>query len=183
MWLHLSSSYLWNFLLRRLTQQKSRPVKCPFIATALAVQWSVKYFFAPNSPFFRKSGEEKKKKKDNYEAFCFLSKRNKHVENIWCGLFISTYCELPCIAWHLDREGKLLKLLRILIKTMHSKERNWISKTVHCISCSMVREIVFCSKFPDIPDKHGRKTGRRRRRTQAIANRFTQTQQKNAFSK
>ena len=78
-WLHLSSSYLWNFLSRRLTQQKSRPEKCPFIATVLAVQWSVKYFFAPNSPFFRKSGEEKKKKKDNYEAFCFLSKRNKHV--------------------------------------------------------------------------------------------------------
>ena len=34
-----------------------------------------KIFFAPNFPLFRKSGGEKKKK-GNYEAFCFLSKRN-----------------------------------------------------------------------------------------------------------
>ena len=34
----------------------------------------------------------------------------------------------------------------------------------------MVCKIIFCSKFPDIPDKAGRKT--RRRRTQAIAKRY-----------
>ena len=42
----------------------------------LAVRWSVKYFFTPNSPLFRKSGGEKKKK-DNHEALCFSSKGNK----------------------------------------------------------------------------------------------------------
>ena len=35
----------------------------------------------------------------------------------------------------------------------------------------MVYQIIFCSKFPDIPDKAGRKT-RRRRRTQTIAKRY-----------
>ena len=35
----------------------------------LAVQWSVKYFFARNSPLFWKRGGEKKKKKGNYEVF------------------------------------------------------------------------------------------------------------------
>ena len=53
--------------------------KFPFIATinwiVLAIQWSVKYFFAPKSPLLRKSGGEKKKKKGNYEAFCFSGKR------------------------------------------------------------------------------------------------------------
>ena len=37
----------------------------------------------------------------------------------------------------------------------------------------MVCKIIFCSEFPDIPDKAGRKTRRRRRRrTQAIAKRY-----------
>ena len=39
----------------------------------------------------------------------------------------------------------------------------------------MVSKIIFYSKFPDIPDKAGRKTRRRkrrRRRTQAIAKRY-----------
>ena len=35
----------------------------------------------------------------------------------------------------------------------------------------MVCKIIFCSEFPDIPDKAGRKM-RRRRRTQAIAKRY-----------
>ena len=35
----------------------------------------------------------------------------------------------------------------------------------------MVYEIIFCPKFPDIPDKAGRNT-RKRRRIQAIAKRF-----------
>ena len=34
----------------------------------------------------------------------------------------------------------------------------------------MVCKIICCSEFPDIPDKAGRKT--RRRRTQAIAKRY-----------
>ena len=35
----------------------------------------------------------------------------------------------------------------------------------------MVYEILFCSEFPDIPDKAGRKITRRRR-TQAVAKRY-----------
>ena len=35
----------------------------------------------------------------------------------------------------------------------------------------MVCKIICCSEFPEIPDKAGRKTGRRRR-TQAIAKRY-----------
>ena len=35
----------------------------------------------------------------------------------------------------------------------------------------MVCKIIICSDFPDIPDKTGRKT-RRRKRTQAIAKRY-----------
>ena len=72
----------------------------------------------------------------------------------------------PC--YRLGRNGKLLKFLRILITVVYFKDRNWISKTVYCISCLVVCKIVFCSEFPDIPDNAGRKT-RRRRRTQAIA--------------
>ena len=47
-----------------------------------------------------------------------------------------------------------------------------MSKTVYCISCLVVCKIVFCSEFPNIPDDAGRKTRRRRRRTQVIAKRY-----------
>ena len=42
-------------------------------------------------------------------------------------------------------------------------------KLPHCISCSVVCKLVFCSEFPDIPDNAGKvtRTTRRRRRTQA----------------
>ena len=36
----------------------------------------------------------------------------------------------------------------------------------------MVCKIICCSEFADIPDKAGRKTRRRRRRTQTIAKRY-----------
>ena len=58
---------------------------------------------------------------------------------------------------------------------MYFKDRNWITKTVNCISCSVVCKIVFYSEFPDIPDNAGKVTKgrrRRRRRTQAIAKRY-----------
>ena len=49
--------------------------------------------------------------------------------------------EVVCLHWHtvialyrLDRNGKLLILLRILITAVYFKDRNWISKTVCCIS-------------------------------------------------
>ena len=69
----------------------------------------------------------------------------------------------------LGRNGKLLKFLRIL--AVYFKDRNWIPKTMYCISCSVVCKIVFCFEFLDIPDNAGRVT--RRRRTQAIAKRNT----------
>ena len=73
---------LCSHLFRKRIDQK----KFPFIATnnliVLAAQWSVKYFFAPNSPIFRKrGGEKKKKKRDDYEALCFSSKSNKSFHN------------------------------------------------------------------------------------------------------
>ena len=57
-------------------------------------------------------------------------------------------------SYRLDRNGKLLC---ILITVVHFKGRSWSSKTVYCISCLIVCKIVFCSKFPDIPDNAGRK--------------------------
>ena len=80
-WLHLSSSlwgipYCCDFFRKRIDQKKF-----PFIVAdnriVLAVQWSVKYFFALNSPLFRKRSGEKKKKRGNYEAFFFSSERKK----------------------------------------------------------------------------------------------------------
>ena len=84
-----------------------------------------------------------------------------------------------CLQQHrLDRKEKLLRFLRIAITAVYFKDRNWISKTVYCISCSVVCKIVFCYEFPDIPDNAGKVTRRRRRRTQAMQSvtRFTQTQ-------
>ena len=74
----------------------------------------------------------------------------------------------PC--YRLGRNRKLLKCLRISITVVYFKDRNWICKTVYCISSLVVCKIAFCSEFPDIPDSAGRKT--RRRRTHAIAKRY-----------
>ena len=75
---------------------RNRPEKCPFIAknswTVLAFWWSVQTFFAPNSPLFRKSSGENKKK-GNYEAFCFSSKRKKisfPIQKCWVGSMLSS---------------------------------------------------------------------------------------------
>ena len=99
----------------------------------------------------------------------------KCFKTVWSGLFTSTLFS-PC-SYRLDRNGMLLTFLRILITVMYFKDRNWISKTVNCISCSVVCKIVFCSEFPNIPDNAGKVTRgtrrrRRRRRTQAIAKRY-----------
>ena len=95
---------------------------------------------------------------------------SKTFKTVWSGLFISTLFS-PC-TYRLDRNGMLLKFLLILITVMYFKDRNWISKTVNCISCSVVCKIVFCSEFPDIRDNAGKVTRRRRRRTQTIAKRY-----------
>ena len=62
-----------------LVQKKSRPEKCPFVATnnwiVITVKRCVKYF-APNSPFFQKS-HGGKKKRGNYEELSFSRKRKK----------------------------------------------------------------------------------------------------------
>ena len=49
--------------------------------------------------------------------------------------------------------------LCILITVMYFKDRNWISKILNCISCSVVCKIVFCSEFPDIPDNAEEREG------------------------
>ena len=96
----------------------------------------------------------------------------KCFKTVWSGLFTSTL--FSSCSYRLDRNGMLLKFLRTLITVMYFKDRNWISKTVNCISCSVVCKIVFCSKFPDILDNAGKVTRRtrRRRRAQAIAKRY-----------
>ena len=74
-WLHLSSS-LWGIPLccdffRKRIGQKNFPLIATSNRIVLAVQWSLKYFFAPNSPSLRKSGGEKKKKRGNSKLFAF----------------------------------------------------------------------------------------------------------------
>ena len=87
------------------------------------------------------------------------------------------------ILYRLGRKGKLLKFLRILIKAVYFKDRNWIAKTAYCISCSVICKIVFYSEFPDIPDNTGRKREdeeEEHKQLQSVM-RFTQTQKmKNA---
>ena len=85
--------------------------------------------------------------------------------------------EVGCLHQHtvialycLDRNRKVLEFLRILRTTVYFKDRDWIYKTVYCISCLMVCKIYFCSEFLVIPDKAGRVTWRKR--TQAIAKHF-----------
>ena len=91
-------------------------------------------------------------------------------------VYINTVLALPC-SYRLDRKGMLLKFLSILIALMYFKDRNWISKTVNCISCSVVCKIVFCSEFPDIPDnaRQEREGEEEHRQLQSVM-RFTQTQ-------
>ena len=97
----------------------------------------------------------------------------KYFKTVWSGLFTSTL--FSPYSYRLDRNGMLLRFLRILVTVMYFKDRNWVSKTVNCISCLVVCKIAFYSEFPTIPDNAGkvtRRTRRRRRRTQAIAKRY-----------
>ena len=100
------------------------------------------------------------------------------MKTAWSGLLTSGHCNLLVIAlYRLDKNGKLLKLLRNLITTVCFKDRKWISKTVYCIS-----KIIFCSEFLDIPDKACKKT-ERRRRTKAFAMRYAFYANNNTGSK
>ena len=119
--------------------------------------------------------------------YCTIWVSFKCFKTVWSGLFISTlfsrcrYC--------LDRNGMLFKFLRILITVMYFKDRNWVTKTVYCISCSVVCKIVFCSEYPVIQDNAGKVTRRtrsrrKRRRTQSIAKRYAfHTNAKSRFFK
>ena len=93
----------------------------------------------------------------------------KCFKTIGSGLFTSTLFS-PC-SYCLDRNRILVKFLRILTKVMYFKDRKWISKTLNCISYSVICKIVFCSEFPDIPHEAERRR-RRRRRSQAIEKRY-----------
>ena len=57
----------------------------------------------------------------------------------------------------------------VLKKNRPEKFLFYKNKQLNCIGCSMVCKLIFCSEFPDIPDKAGRKT---RRTTQAVAKRY-----------
>ena len=98
---------------------------------------------------------------------------------VWNGLFTWTHCSCLVASYRLEeKNGRLVKFLRIPITIVYFKDRNWSSKRVNCISCLVVCKIVFCSEFPDIPDNAGkvtrrtRRRRRKRRRTQAIAKRY-----------
>ena len=62
---------LGNFPSRYLFRKKNRPEKNCFIATnnriVFTVPWSVKYFFAPDSPTFRKNRSEEEKDGENQQ--------------------------------------------------------------------------------------------------------------------
>ena len=80
-----SKGYLGNSSLLRLVLRKDRPKRFPFITTinwiVLAFQWSVKRFFAPNSPIFWKRMWQRRRRRrlqlqrGNCKALCFSSKR------------------------------------------------------------------------------------------------------------
>ena len=72
-------------------------------------------------------------------------------QEIYTVLSVSKLCDVGCLHQIFAYPGTL----------MCFKDRNGISKTVNCISCSMVCKIVFCSKFPDILDNAGKVTRRR----------------------
>ena len=74
-----------NCLLLRLVQIKNRSEKFPFIAAnnwiLLAVWWSTKHFFVPNSPIHRISLAEEGES-GNLKALCFTSKCNKKSQGL-----------------------------------------------------------------------------------------------------
>ena len=81
MWLYLSTC-LWGIsLCLRLVQKKNRPEKFGFVVTPnlniLAVRWSVKYFFTPNSPIFRQVQQKNNNEIGNYKVLRFANKRKK----------------------------------------------------------------------------------------------------------
>ena len=102
----------------------------------------------------------------------------------WVGISVSSVWklfELGCLHQHtvtdlslyrLNRTGTLVKFLRILMTVVYFKDWQWISKSVICLTFSVVCKIAFCSKFPDIPVNTGGATRKRREKTQAIAKRY-----------
>ena len=100
-----------------------------------------------------------------YCAIWVITYSLKYLKVVWSGLLTSTHCT------RLGQNGRLLKCLHILITVLQFKDRNWIYKTVYCISSLVVCKIAFCSELSDVRDSAGRKT--RRRRAQAITKRYT----------
>ena len=95
--LHSSSPWrnsLGKFPSLRHVQKKNRPEKCPFIPRnnwiVSAVRRYVHYFFAPNSPIFRKSSAEEQET-SNFKALCFTSNRKKVIVKGYAFDFNQTY--------------------------------------------------------------------------------------------
>ena len=61
------------------SQNKNRPEKLWQNWIVLAVRWSLKYVFTPNSSIFRNVSSREEEKQGKCKALCFTSKRNKGV--------------------------------------------------------------------------------------------------------
>ena len=103
-----------------------------------------------------------------YRTIWVITYTLKYLKIVWSELLISTHCSRLVIS--LRSKWEVAQMLAYLITVVYFKDRNWICKTVSCISFLVACKIGFCSEFPDIPDSPGRKTTRRR--TQAIAKRY-----------
>ena len=98
-------------------------------------------------------------KKDAIIDLSYSLSKNIQYKRIWILFEVGCLHQHTAIAlYRLDRNGKLLQFFRILITAVYFKDQKWISKTVHCISCFMVCQKTFCSKFSNIPGKAGRAT-------------------------
>ena len=93
----------------------------------------------------------------------------------WGGLFTSTHC---CHLVSLEWQWKVAQIFACPNTAVDFKDRNWIPKTIHCISCLVVCKIVFAPNSPifwiTLVEKHEEEE-EEHRQLQSIM-RFTQTQ-------
>ena len=117
----------------QLVQKKNRPETFPFIARiswiALAVSWSVKYFFAPNCPWFWKCWrKEEERHLRRVLLFKQMQKgKNPHKSTTKKSVPDITYTEwrimleVVHILYYITKNKLYLKLLRMLETTCYLK--------------------------------------------------------------
>ena len=100
--LHISSSVLGIPPSLEIVQKKNRAENFTFIGTnnwiVLAVQWSVKYIFASNSPISWKSCAEER---ENSKALCFASKCKKVKMKTFTALSVISTKNLKILKYHI----------------------------------------------------------------------------------